>query len=86
MKYTQINTRILDEANYYIKNKSTIRKTAEHFNLSKTTIHNDLSKKLKHINSKLYDTYLLYATINQLEAHTRGGYKTKLKYLKQHKI
>ena len=42
-----IRKRIIDEAIYYVKNNSTIRKTAENFNVSKSTVHVDMSKKLK---------------------------------------
>lgn len=69
-------------ANYIIDNNSTIRKCAEVFGYSKSTVHNDLSKKLKNTNRFLY--YQVYKVLNQnlKERHYRGGNATRLKYLK----
>jgi putative DeoR family transcriptional regulator (stage III sporulation protein D) len=41
-------------AEYIIKNKATVRQTAKVFNLSKSTIHSDVSYKLKDINFVLF--------------------------------
>ena len=66
---------------YIIDNVSTIRKCADFFGISKSTVHNDLSKKLRKTNKFLY--YQVYKILNQnlKERHFRGGYATKLKYL-----
>lgn len=65
---------------YIIDNKTTIRKCAEHFEISKSTVHNDISKKLKRTNKFLY--YQVYKILNQnfAERHIRGGNATRLKY------
>ena len=65
---------------YIVDTKSTIRKCAEHFGYSKSTVHNDLSKKLKKSNKFLY--YQVYKILekNFAEKHIRGGISTKLKY------
>ncbi len=67
---------------YIIDNGSTIRECAKYFGISKSTVHNDLSKKLKTINKFLY--YSVYRVIdkNLRERHIRGGIATKQKYLK----
>ncbi|MGN0961368.1 MAG: sporulation transcriptional regulator SpoIIID [Christensenellales bacterium] len=67
---------------YIIDNNSTIRKCAEYFSISKSTVHNDISKKLKRTNKFLY--YRVYQVLskNFAERHIRGGNATKLKYLK----
>ena len=39
---------------YILDEKTTIRKTALAFGISKSTVHNDLSKRLKYINFSLY--------------------------------
>ena len=67
---------------FIIDNKSTIRKCAEVFGYSKSTVHNDLSKKLKSTNKFLY--YQVYKVLEQnlKERHFRGGDATRLKYLK----
>ena len=67
---------------FIIDNKSTISKCAEVFGYSKSTVHNDLSKKLKSTNKFLY--YQVYKVLEQnlKERHFRGGDATRLKYLK----
>ena len=68
---------------FIIENESTIRKCAEHFNISKSTVHNDLSKKLIISNKFLY--YQVYKVLNKnlSERHIRGGISTKLKFSKK---
>ena len=67
---------------FIIENKSTIRKCAENFHISKSTVHNDISKKLSRTNKFLY--YQVYKILekNLAERHLRGGQSTKLKYTK----
>ena len=65
---------------FIIENNSTIRKCANYFGISKSTVHNDLSKKLKNTNRFLY--YMVYKILNNnlAERHIRGGNATRLKY------
>ena len=65
---------------YIINNNCTIRECAKAFNISKSTVHNDISKKLNKTNKFLY--YRVYKIINKnfQERHIRGGNSTKLKY------
>lgn len=67
---------------YLLENNSTIRKTANHFGLSKSTVHNDLSKRLKYENISLYKNVQILLQKNFSEKHLRGGDATKLKYKK----
>lgn len=67
---------------YIIDNKCTIRKCAKEFDISKSTVHNDLSKKLKNINKFLYVQVYKVLDKNLQERSMRGGMATKLKYLK----
>ncbi len=76
------NNRVIEFANYIIDNNSTIRKAASFFGYSKSTIHNDIQKKLKKINSDLYFKVKIILKNNFLEKHIRGGESTKQKYLK----
>ena len=65
---------------YILDNHCTIRETASVFSISKSTVHNDVSKKLKHEN---YELYLLVKKVlkhNFEVKHLRGGNATKLKY------
>lgn len=71
---------------YVIENKSTVRSTAQYFGVSKSTVHKDLSLKLKFINPNLYNEVKKILEINKSERHLRGGEATRQKYLKKHKI
>lgn len=68
-------------AKYIIKNKATIRATAKNFLVSKSTIHNEVSNKLKFINKRLYKKVKKILIKNFNEKHIRGGESTRLKYL-----
>ena len=68
------------EAKYLLENNTTIRKTAQKFNRSKTTIHKDLTKTLKTINLELYQQVKKVLNKNFEIKHINGGQATKLKY------
>lgn len=75
-----IKTRVIKEANYIVDNKSTIRKCADIFKVSKSTVHNDLSKRLNKIDISLYKKVRDIIEINKEQRHIRGGIATKKKY------
>ena len=65
---------------YIVDNNCTIRETASVFSISKSTVHNDVSKRLKYEN---YELFLLVKKVlkhNFEVKHLRGGYATKIKY------
>ena len=76
----EILSRVLEIADYIINTKDTIRKTAKVFNISKSTVHKDISERLIEID---YDKYLKTKKILEKHIETRhiiGGESTKLKY------
>ena len=70
-------------ADYIIDTKSTVRGTAQRFGISKSTVHKDLSQKLKQLNPRLYDCVKEILELNKSERHLRGGEATRQKYLKK---
>lgn len=70
-------------AEYVIENGATVRRTAHHFGISKSTVHKDLSYKLKYINPKLYSQVKQILDVNKSERHLRGGEATRRKYLQK---
>ena len=75
-----IKKRVIKESNYIIKTNKTIRETAKKFNVSKSTVHNDIHKILKKID---YEKFIVVNNImkNHIETrHIKGGEATKLKY------
>ena len=75
-----IKKRVLSEANHIIKTQDTIRKTADHFNVSKSTVHKDVSERLLKINPALASEVRIILDENKAERHIRGGLATKYKY------
>ncbi len=73
--------RVLSASEHIINTHDTIRKTAEVLGFSKSTIHNDVSIKLRVIDYDLYLTTKKILDENFAEKHIRGGQATKLKYL-----
>ena len=74
--------RIVDEANYIIGTGATIRETAKIFHFSKSTVHKDVSDRLKGIDICLYKKVKKVLDKNLSERHIRGGEATKRKYRK----
>lgn len=75
-----ITSRIFAEADFILKSNGTVRSVAKIFGVSKSTVHNDLSKKLKRLNISLYQKVNKLLKFNLAERHIRGGEATKKKY------
>jgi len=75
-----IHMRILAEAEYIVKTSSTVRATAAHFKISKSTVHKDVTERLKDIDGNLYKEVGAVLAKNLSERHIRGGMATKRKY------
>ncbi len=69
-------------AEYIIENKATVRSAAKKFGVSKSTVHKDVSERLKHLNPNLYSEVKAVLEKNKQERHIRGGKATKEKYAK----
>ena len=74
--------RVIDEANYILDTKETIREIAKVFNVSKSTVHKDLHERLIDINYKLYEKVDSILKYHIDIRHIRGGQSTKKKYKK----
>ena len=77
------DVRILNEAFYFLENKSTIRRTADYFGVSKSLVHEHFSKGLKRINYKLYCLVQEQLDFNFAQKHIRGGMAIKIKSLRK---
>ncbi len=67
-----IKERVILAANLLIDNNSNIREIARKLGYSKSTIHIDLSVRLKELNSELYKKIKIIFANNQYEKHLRG--------------
>ncbi len=77
-----ITKRVIDEANYMIETKKTIREISKVFNVSKSTVHKDLHERLLDINMELYNKIDSILKYHIDVRHIRGGQSTKKKYEK----
>ena len=76
-----IEERAVDIANYIIDCNATVRQTAKKFGVSKSTVHKDVSERLKAISPQLYQQVKQVLEKNKSERHIRGGMATREKYL-----
>lgn len=78
-----LKQRILEEARYIAETKATVRHTAKAFLSSKSTVHKDVTERLREIDKELYEAVRKVLEVNLSERHIRGGLATKRKYLKE---
>lgn len=76
-----ITERVLQSAKLLIFERSNVRRVAKRIGCSKSTVHKDLSERLKDIDYDLYVEVQKIFEINKQEKHLRGGNSTKIKYL-----
>ena len=67
-------------AQYIIENRTTVRAAARKFNVSKSTVHKDLSERLPAFNRTLYLQAKQVLDENKAQRHIRGGLATRRKY------
>ena len=72
--------RAITLGNCIIEHDATVRQAAKEFNISKSTVHKDVSERLKAISPKLYQQVKQVLEKNKSERHIRGGMATKSKY------
>ena len=75
-----IEDRACELAVYMIETGATVRSAARHFGISKSTVHKDLSQRLKQYNYALYVQVRQVLDENKRERHIRGGMATRRKY------
>jgi putative DeoR family transcriptional regulator (stage III sporulation protein D) len=73
-------------ANYYVDNDATVRETAKHYGMAKSTVHRMISSdRLFEINKRLYNKCLKIRTKHRLESCKRMQKANKLKNAKKKK-
>ncbi len=77
-----VEQRAVELAEYIIENNATVRAAAKKFGVSKSTVHMDITKRLRFSNPPLYIAVRKVLDINKAERHIRGGLATKEKYSK----
>jgi len=75
-----LEKRACELAVYMIETGATVRAAARHFGISKSTVHKDLSVRLKQYNYPLYLQARQVLDYNKQQRHIRGGLATRRKY------
>ena len=77
-----VEKRCIELAHYILETNATVRQTAMVFGVSKSTVHNDVTKRLASINPLLCSEVKEILQENRAQRHIRGGLATKEKYNK----
>ena len=76
----ELEERACELAVYMIETGATVRATARHFGISKSTVHKTLTEQLRLCNYPLYTQVRQVLDKNKQERHIRGGLATRRKY------
>lgn len=75
-----VEERAIELGEYILENKATVRAAARRFHISKSTVHKDVSERLRTVNPQLYGEVRHVLEINKAQRHIRGGMATRRKY------
>lgn len=75
-----IAQRVMMIADYMIENNCTVRSAATKFGVSKSTVHKDISERLKYLSPTKAQLAKRLLETNKSERHIRGGIATRIKY------
>ena len=75
-----IDKRACELAVYMIETGATVRGAANHFGISKSTVHKDLQQRLPKAAPLLYEQVRKVLERNKMERHIRGGLATRRMY------
>ena len=67
---------------YIVSYQATVREAAARFQISKSTVHKDVTTVLKNLNRGLFEEVNNILQKNKKERHLRGGEATRKKYEK----
>ncbi len=70
-------------AQYMLEHNATVRVCASVYGISKSTVHKDITEKLKNVNYTLYCEIKGLLEKNKAERHIRGGEATRKKFLEK---
>ena len=72
--------RVRRSAEFILETSATVRACAEHFGISKSTVHKDVTERLAEIDADLCERVRKVLNRNLSERHIRGGNATRRKY------
>ena len=77
---SNIEERARELAVYIIEYRATVRAAAAKFGVSKSTVHKDLTERLRRVDPGLYTRVRQLLDWNKAQRHIRGGLATRRKY------
>ena len=80
---TYIVSRARTLAEHIAATGDTVRSAGEKFGVSKSTVHKDVTERLRDIDAQLYMRVKEILELNLNERHLRGGNATKEKYRRE---
>ena len=78
-----VEERAVELGTYILEHKATVRAAAKKFGISKSTVHKDVSLRLKTIDPPLYRDVKRILDVNKAQRHIRGGLATRMKYQRE---
>ncbi len=81
-----VEQRAVDIGRYIAETECTVRSAAVKFGVSKSTVHKDITARLKDIDYILYKAVDRVMQNNKAQRHIRGGMATKLKYVRKREL
>ena len=75
-----VEERAVELGAYIVENQTTVRDAAKKFGVSKSTVHTDVSQRLRRLNPALYHEVREVLDVNKAQRHIRGGIATREKY------
>lgn len=75
-----VDERAIILGEYIIENDATVRAAAKQFKISKSTVHKDVTERLKSNDPALWKQVNVVLQRNKKERHIRGGLATRRKY------
>ena len=78
--FYECDERAKELGRYIYQNNATVRQAAAVFKVSKSTVHKDVSQRLKNLDYSLYLKVKEVLENNLRERHIRGGIATRNKY------
>ncbi len=78
--YYECDERARELGKYILEHSATVRQAAAVYKISKSTVHKDVSQRLKNIDYPLFLKVKSVLETNLRERHIRGGIATRNKY------
>ena len=77
---SNVESRAVELGEFIVAQRATVRQAAKKFGISKSTVHKDVTQRLKSVDPLLQRRVQAVLEVNKAQRHIRGGLATKRKY------